>query len=751
MENKIDFEGLAHHLLYRIRELLPAWLPGGAITGHEYSCGDLRGGQGKSCKVNITSGKWADFSSTEKGGDLISLYAAIQGIKNMGDAARTLAQDYNYVTSVAQQNPVSTVSQSVQRETVCLPPDDAPQPAMKHPKHGLPVNWWAYLNYAGKIMFYMARYETGQGKEFLPWSWDGQRWQCRGWPAPRPLYGLERLSISKPQTPVLIVEGEKTAMAAAELLGMHYVVVTWPNGAKAVSKADWTPIHGRRVLIWPDADEPGETAAREIAQILTKHCPEIKIIEAVNAQDHGKPVGWDAADALAQGWDTARTIDWARERVQVFNITVNNPVNIEQQTIVNVPATAPEDTARPPSESMYATWERLGLALTGQGHPICNEDNVIRIFEGEEYLHKTCWFDDFHNSIMLDGKKWLEIDTINFMVRLQRHYGMSRISDATIWRAIMYVANRDHRNEPLDWMNTLVWDQRPRIDKFFVSHFGAKPTLYVDAASKNFWVSMVARVHNPGCIMRSMVILKSKQLAGKSTAFSLIGGPWYCEALENIQSNNFLQSLHGNLLVEFGDMAGMDRADVNRIKQIISCRKDRFRSPYERLPSDHLRQCILVASTNESNFLRDDTGGTRFWPIETTKIDHEAIIRDRDQLFAEAVARLKAGENWHIMPSEETELVQESYRQNDEWEGIIAEFLNQPNLYGQEVTVAQIAADCIKIPLDRLDKSTQMRIGRNLSIIGFEKFNKRSGHSVVKVWKRVVKVSNEAYNEVETW
>lgn len=701
-----NFKQRADELLNRIRELVPSWLPGGHLEGAEYCCGNLGGGMGNSCKINLQTGMWADFATGERGGDLISLYAAIHGI-SQGESVNRLFPSQSYVNS------------KVPRET--------PRPDMKHHKFGFPSNTWAYRAMDGDIISYVARYETPDGKTFLPWSWDGKRWVNRGLQEPRPLYGLDRLAKGKPDAPILIVEGEKTCDAACKLTSL-YIPVTWPNGSKAVNKSDWSVIYGRKILIWPDADEPGLQAAQRIATILSPHCPEIKIIQ-VNPSETIS--GWDASDALQEGWNTQKFYDWAKPRAYVFN-----NINITNNVTFNVG----ENDDPVQNESYFVAWQRLGLALTSGGSPIPNEDNVIRIFEGEKHLNKRIWFDDFYRTIFVDGNPphdWQDIDTYELTVTLQRVYGLTRISDSIVRRAITIIANRTHKNEPLDWMESLVWDQTPRIETFFTKYMGADATPYTLAASKNFWVSLAARTYDPGCIMRSMVVLKSKQFTGKSTAFAIIGGKWYSEAVENIQSNNFLQSLHGQLIVEFADMSGMDRADINRVKQIISCRRDNFRAPYDRTPKAHLRRCVLVSTTNEDHFLRDDTGGTRFWPIITTDINLKQIESDRAQLFAEAVYSYKNNHGWHIMPVDETNQVQEFYRQSDEWESVIYEYF-QTNYIISETTIKDVARDCLKISLDKLDKATQMRIARNLRVIGWNRRQLRREDGRVVVWSRDV-------------
>lgn len=734
-----DFEGLATYLLSRIRDIVPTLLPGGRLVGSEYECASINGGQGKSFKININTGKWADFAADQQGGDIISLYAAIHNIKQ-SEAALQLAKNYRYNAPVVKG-----------------------EPRMWHPKHGTPAASWLYRDRSGESLCYVARYNTKDGKEFMPWTWDGERWNAKAPLEPRPLYGLEKLR----GKPVLIVEGEKAADAARQLLGEHYDVVTWSGGAKAYRKADWSPIFGAKsVLLWPDADEPGILAMNGVADIVKGTVGQVKVLDVSD-----QPKGWDVADALADGMTTSDVIAWAKPRAQVVSVSspvaellpkpkpepepeqTNEPEPYHEPTpkpepTIHISATinAPQITIQTddlpavPTESNVVLWDRLGIACTGQGNPIMNEDNVARIFEGTPELARTLWRDVFYRAIMVNDpqtgpRKWVDEDTYRLTMHLQRHYGMSRLTDAIVRRAITVLSGRSTKNEPKDWMESLTWDGTPRIENFLTTHLGAQASAYTISASKNFWISIIARIYDPGCIMRTMIVLQGKQWTGKSTAFSIIGGKWYAEVLESIDSNNFLQSLQGKLLLEFADMSGLDRSDLNRIKQVISCRVDSFRAPYDRSPQDHPRQCVLVSTTNEGHFLRDDTGGTRFWPVEIGRIDHNLIIRDRDQLFAEAVARYKTGENWHIMPTEETEAVQEAYRQSDEWETEIYEWIKN-NPYRTEFSVREIGCECLKISIDRLDKGSQIRIARNLKRIGCERFQNFTDGKNIKLWRR---------------
>ena len=191
--------------------------------------------------------------------------------------------------------------------TIVVPvPAKAPSPPPEHFKLGKPSAKWTYHDPAGAVLGYVLRFETGGGeKEFRPltlWhpaSGGKPEWRWESWPDPRPLYGLRALA-NRPNAPVVVVEGEKAADAAAQLLG-SCVIVTSPNGSKSASKADWAPLRGRTITIWPDADDAG----LEYAHAVAKYAAGAASLAIVSPPANVK-VGWDAADALVEGWNGER-------------------------------------------------------------------------------------------------------------------------------------------------------------------------------------------------------------------------------------------------------------------------------------------------------------------------------------------------------------------------------------------------------------------------------------------------------------
>ncbi len=176
--------------------------------------------------------------------------------------------------------------------------EGAPEARRSHNAKGQPGQVWTYRDGVGRVLFHVCRFDKVEGgKELLPltlWREAGRlSWRWKAPPVPRPLYRLDALA-SAPAAPVLLVEGEKTADAAARLFPA-YVAMTWPGGGKAVGKADWSLLNGRRVVILPDADEPGHAAAKAVAEASRAAGAEGVAIAAL---PDGLPAGWDCADVF---------------------------------------------------------------------------------------------------------------------------------------------------------------------------------------------------------------------------------------------------------------------------------------------------------------------------------------------------------------------------------------------------------------------------------------------------------------------
>ena len=299
-----------------IDRVLGHWLPGGKLVDgkKEYTApnptrADKHAG---SLKVNIEKATWCDFATGDKGGDLIDLVQYLDGGTHI-DACNKLA-DFLSVTAGSQPAPASATSKKP--EWVAIQP--VPEAAMaklphKHRNHGQPSKVWIYRDAAGAPLMVLYRFDLGPDadgkpkKVFAPLTWcrcssdESFQWRWQGLPEPRPLLRLDQLA-QQPAAPVVLCEGEKAADAAAELLP-HYVATCWPNGAQSHHKADFAPLAGRDVLLWPDNDAGGLGCMQAIAGQLQQLGSTVRTV-AIETFAPGD--GDDAADALASGWTAER-------------------------------------------------------------------------------------------------------------------------------------------------------------------------------------------------------------------------------------------------------------------------------------------------------------------------------------------------------------------------------------------------------------------------------------------------------------
>ncbi len=303
-----DFAAIAAAALSNADSLVAEWLPDGRRRGNEWVARNPTRADGKpgSFSVNLTSGKWADFATGDRGGDLVSLRAYLDG-SNQGDALKAVSADLGLTGGRRNGRkpfrgqalaPAPETQPEQQRTTPGTPPE-----TFTHPTLAEPSAKWAYRNAAGDVVGFACRFDLPTGKQVLPFAWTGESWEWRAMPEPRPLFNLPEI-LSKPEAVVLVVEGEKTATAAAYILP-DVVATTWAGGCKAWKKTNWTPLQGRKVILWPDADEPGRATMAAVAgHLLEIGAAAVKLVEIAETF----PPGWDAADAVSEGWTRAEVL-----------------------------------------------------------------------------------------------------------------------------------------------------------------------------------------------------------------------------------------------------------------------------------------------------------------------------------------------------------------------------------------------------------------------------------------------------------
>ena len=763
----IDFGRIAAAALQQADTLVERWLPGGKRVGHEWQCGSLAGDAGSSCSVNLNTGAWADFATDEAGGDLISLYGAVYQLRN-GPAARELAEQLGMAASEAQQperarrapEPKAQPAPDDDRWSDAGEwPEDGPPAPVAHVVRGRPVLSWCYRTAAGGITGYVHRFVTSDGgKEILPCVWSqhptkGKAWKWRQWDQPRPLYHLD---LQADDRPVLVVEGEKCVDAAASVLGASHWVTCWSGGGNAVHKADFGPLAGRRVILWPDCDakrdkagtallpeekQPGVKAMEKAAQILLELGCDVSIVAIPRQGD--RPDGWDIADLIAEAGDNASAAVHAWLRADQLRRPRAAPAG------AGAPPPPPDaPSAPPPWPEPEDDWSAQLVRIKGgnlASHPV----NVSTILRNDSTWRGVVSFDEFSNRVVkrapppyAHGRagEWVSDDDSRTAAWLAQVYGLV-VSSIQVLEAVEMVARESPVHPVREYLQGLTWDGTPRLAHWLIDHAGVEDTEYTRAVSQFFLRAMVKRVMEPGCKFDYCLVLEGSEGLRKSSLAMLLGGPWFSDTDLDLTHKDSMAALQGKWLHEFSEMDSVTRAEAAKQKSFLSRQVDEFRPVYGRRQISCPRQSVFVGTTNEDEYIKAGQGARRFWPVRVPReIDINALREARDQLFAEAMQDYLAGlpcapdsemQRELFRPVQSRRVVQESMID------ALHDWVLEPG--ADELTRRMANASCfsladaalrgLHISPAQLTRDLETRIGKALRALGCERIEKRNGMS----------------------
>ncbi|ALR02561.1 VapE domain-containing protein [Xylella fastidiosa] len=398
-------------------------------------------------------------------------------------------------------------------------------------------------------------------------------------------------------------------------------------------------------------------------------------------------------------------------------------------------------------------WTQL-LTRTRDGHVEGTMHNLITIIENDERLRDLFWLNDSSNQVVMarpapwhgsTRDEFVDADSSELAAWLQHpeRYGM-KCSDDNVLKAVIAVARRHRRHPIRDYLTGVQWDGTPRVETMLIDMFGASDSTYARQASLCFMVGAVARVlwvdrNNPsiGAKVDFMLVLEGPQGKHKSTSLSeLFGTYWFVETAESPTGKDFYQVIQGCWGVEIGEMDSFGKADVTAVKVAITRRTDKFRAPYERLPSSYRRECVFVGTTNDREYLKDATGGRRFLPVRADgNVDVSRIVAERDQLWAEAVQLFLDRFPYWVLP-DDAPAEQAARYIGDSWEARVEQFLAgqfRKTGDGKEIapqrlkftagrvlwtTTDELLEFAIGVDPARHDTSAQMRVAKIMKRLG---------------------------------
>lgn len=395
--------------------------------------------------------------------------------------------------------------------------------------------------------------------------------------------------------------------------------------------------------------------------------------------------------------------------------------------------------------------------------------NARLFIENDRILSNLFCYNKFsHEKIVYRCPPWedpaafkprpMKDDDVTFLtVELERR-GIKQ-TFSTVKQLLSAVIRGNARNPAQEYLNSLKWDNKPRLDNWLIYYAGAEfdNQEYVRSVGSKWAIALVARVLNPGCKYDHMLILEGGQRIGKSRIaekWATIRGEKYFDntiSVADLSNPATVPKLQGVLVIEIQEMSGFHRKDADEMKKILSISEDRIVRKYESEATAYPRQFVFIGTINPKNgYLHDPTGNSRFWPVKCgRKVDIEAFERDKEQLLAEAVHRYKSGEIYWADDRllDLTEAAQESRKVLHPWYADLEELVhNKDGITNKDIWTHLGITDKTK-----RTRQASEEVDKIMVMMGFEPSRRRftTGQSPEYGWVRSIKPEPEEEIEWE--
>ena len=478
-----------------------------------------------------------------------------------------------------------------------------------------------------------------------------------------------------------------------------------PDGSRldvkgAIPDLDWLVWAGRRVVIAYDADAVTKEPVRIARSVLAAHLRgrgafvgflEWDIARGKGIDDHLAAVGPDTVlDEIAQ-------VDFAGSAWKKDLLRSKPAMNTTEGRILPVLANAIAAFRHAPEWGGVLAFNEFGC--------------------GTVVLKPAPW------GIVPKGE-WTDHEDRLAAEWLQRQGIL--VSVEVAGQAVQTAA-RDHPFHPVkSYLQGLHWDGVERVDRWLSTYLGVEDTEYSRAVGSRWLISAVARIFRPGAKADCCLILEGPQGIRKSTALRTIAGEYFTDELADLGSKDAAMQTRGVWIIELSELDNLSHAEVARIKAFMSRTTDRFRPPYGMRLVESPRQCVFAGTVNHSSYLRDETGGRRFWPVVCGQIDVDALAGDRDQLWAEAKVRFESGSVWWLDTLDLVQLAsdqQEARYEGDPWEEVIGPWLESK----ESTTISEVLEKCINKPQAQWTQTDKIRAARCLRAQGWLRYRERQG------------------------
>ncbi len=331
-----------------------------------------------------------------------------------------------------------------------------------------------------------------------------------------------------------------------------------------------------------------------------------------------------------------------------------------------------------------------------------NTENICRILRKHPDFAGHLKFDAFKNVLLYKNNPLKDSQIIDIQTQISILFSVfGRVGKEMVYDAIVKVSFENEFDSAADYIKAIRWDGENRLDSWLTETYGTPNDEYHKTVGANWLKGLVKRIIEPGCKFDYVLVLEGKQGSKKSTSLAILGRDWHVETTMGTDNKDFFMQFQGKAIIEFSEGETMSRTEVKKMKAIITTQVDRYRAPWGKVSMDFPRRCVFAMTTNQEEYLKDETGNRRWLPVSVRlpQANVQWLADNRDQLFAEAYHRVvEKNETVYEFPEEQTALEQHKRRVEDPNLDAITDWYYStltPTQRGVGITVHQVMRDAL--------------------------------------------------------
>lgn len=432
-----------------------------------------------------------------------------------------------------------------------------------------------------------------------------------------------------------------------------------------------------------------------------------------------------------------------------FAVDHNNPITLRSLRVDTVATTdefaditqgTPAVIPPPDTDREIALAAIRALPRARSGRIEARISSIVTVLGFAELCGQRLALDAFMDAIVIaprdteDWRPFKDTDYTALRAFLETQGNCEPVSHEMVQKAVHLVASQHVTDSARNWLNTLQWDGKPRVDRFAPEYLGTEDAEYERAVGRYLWTALAGRVIDPGCQADMVPVIIGYQGVGKSRGVQAMSPSMeqFAEIRLDVDDDTIARKIRGKLIVEMAEMRGVRTAEVEKLKAFVTRTHEEWVPKYMEFTTRYPRRFIIVGTTNDDEFLPLDTEHRRWLPITTNQVHVEEIRRDRDQLWAEAaMLYIVDGIHWRGMDKLAAPARADA-QGTDNWEPLILDWTSKN--YAPHLRMHMILTTAIGLDPRTINRTHELRAAKVMRKLGWHRTTVREGNQVYKAW-----------------